>query len=91
MPPPTSLAPPTAGPSNSSQQDLLQRLEIPLHLTDCSDKSLCFAYQKFKAHQDATRKLEQMVANGTWEGKRPSATDLIEIFISKTKFFANYR
>jgi len=49
-----------------------------------------FAYQKFKAHQEATRKLEQMVANGTWEGKRPSATDLIKIFISKTKFFTNY-
>jgi len=26
----------------------------------------------------------------TWEGKRLSATDLIEIFISKTKYFTNY-
>jgi len=32
-----------------------------------------------------------MVANGTWEGKHPAATDLIEIFISKTKWFSNYQ
>ena len=79
------------GPSTSFQDDLLYCLQIPVELLDCNDKGLCFAYQKYKAHQQAVQRLEEMVANGTWEGKRPSATDLIEIFISKTKWFSNYR
>jgi hypothetical protein len=77
-----------AGPSTSFRDDLLHRLEIPVELLDRNDKGLRFAYQKYKAHQQAVQRLEEMVANGTWEGKRPVATDLIEIFISKTKWFS---
>jgi hypothetical protein len=32
-----------------------------------------------------------MVSEGSWPGKKPCATDLIEVFISKSMWFSHYK
>jgi hypothetical protein len=70
--------------------DLMTRLNIPFDLADRTDGSLHFAYQKYKAFLEATDTLASLCASGEWEGKRPSVTDLIEIFQSKSMWHAHH-
>ena len=48
-----------------------------------TDGSLHLAYQKYKAFLEANATLALLYASGEWEEKKPSVTDLIEIFQSK--------
>ena len=66
-------------------------LNIPVHLAGSADVSLQVAYQKYKAFLVASHTLDNMLGNGTWLIKRPTRTDLIEVFVSKSFFHSHYR
>jgi hypothetical protein len=69
---------------------LMSRLDIPLALADRTDGSLHLGYQKYRAFLQASETLTRMCANGQWEGKKPTVTDLIEIFQSKSMWHAHH-
>ena len=68
----------------------MTRLNIPFNLADRTDGSLHFAYQKYKAFLEANSTLASLCASGEWEGKKPSVTDLIELFQSKSMWHAHH-
>jgi hypothetical protein len=76
---------------DSFKQETLSKLNISVHLADRSDGGLHLAYQKYKAYLEATQTYNRMVADGTWDGKKLTAVDLIELFVSKSYFHSHYR
>jgi hypothetical protein len=66
-------------------------LNIPVELVGSGDVTLRVAYQKYCAYLAATQKLERMIADKTWLVKKPTKTDLIELFVSKSFFHSHYR
>ena len=89
----STLSTATAATSNSSFRDeLISALQIPVRLTERSDRSdLHLAYEKYLGYLQAVVTLDQMVAAGTWPSKKPSSTDIVECFVSKTMWFTYYR
>lgn len=88
----------TLGPSHSAsaaissfKSQLIGLLNIPVHLTGSGDVTLPVAYQKYKAYLVACSTLDDMVADGTWTIGRPTRTDLVELFVSKSFFHSHYR
>jgi hypothetical protein len=69
----------------------MTHLGIPNHLSNLADRNLHFAYQKYKAYVQAYQTLLKCVSDGTWPGKKPSGTDIIEIFLSKSMWFSHYK
>ena|ERR1700683_2031639 len=77
---------------DSFKSQLISLLGIPAHLVAGSrDVSLPVAYQKFKAFLLACHALEGMVGKGTWTIRKPTRTDLIELFVSKSFYHSHYR
>jgi hypothetical protein len=70
--------------------EIIHILKIPVHLTGSADVSLQVAYQKYKAYLVASQALDDMLGNRTWTIKRPTRTDLIEVFVSKSFFHSHY-
>jgi len=90
----SAVASVSAVPSASAvdfKSQLINLLGIPVHLTGSGDVSLPVAYQKYKAFLVACHTLDDMVANGTWPIKRPTRSDLIELFVSKSFYHSHYR
>ena len=73
------------------KDELMALLGIPKHLSNRADRNLHFAYQKYKAYIQACQTLTKRISEGTWPGKRPSTTELIEIFLSKSMWFSHYK
>ena len=73
------------------KQQLMTLLEIPSHLSIRNDRNIRVAYSKYKAYLQASQTLTGMVTDGSWPGKKPSATDLIEVFVSKSMWFSHYK
>ncbi|KAG6913589.1 hypothetical protein DXG01_005767, partial [Tephrocybe rancida] len=80
-----------SGVLSVSKRDLLSRLEISEHLANRTVTSLPFAYEKYLAHLNAAKKLEASISAGTWVGKKPTGTDMIELFTSRSMWFDSYR
>ncbi|KAG6912414.1 hypothetical protein DXG01_014776, partial [Tephrocybe rancida] len=80
-----------SGVLSVSKRDLLSRLEISEHLANRTAPSLPFAYEKYLAHLNAAKKLEASISAGTWVGKKPTGTDMIELFTSRSMWFDSYR
>jgi len=55
------------------------------------ERNLVFGYKKYKAYLQATQTLSKMITEQTWPGKKPSSIDLIELFASKSAWFAYYK
>jgi hypothetical protein len=72
------------------KNDLMTRLNIPSNLVNRTDGGLHIGYQKYKAFLEANATLAALCASREWEGKKPSVTDLIEIFQSKSMWHANH-
>ena len=70
---------------------LMALLGIPKHLSNRTNRNLHFAYQKYKAYIQACQTLTKRISEGTWPGKRPSTTELIEIFLLKSMWFFHYK
>jgi hypothetical protein len=79
--------------SNPFKDQLITLLQIPVHLTDRTEGDLRSAYQKYLGYLQAVATLESLIANGAWPGqmKKPSGTDIVECFISKSMYFTYYR
>jgi hypothetical protein len=77
--------------SASFRMELATLLHVPAHLVGSGDVSLQMAYQKYCAYLAACQTLDQMSANKSWIGKKPSKTELIEIFVSKSFFHSHYK
>jgi hypothetical protein len=80
-----------ASSSSGEVNSLVELLQIPAHLTARTEATLHVAYERYQAYLSASRKLDSMVADQTWTGKRPSTIQLADLFISKTMFFSFYR
>ena len=68
-------------------------LKVPSHLMNQEGKvPLTLAYERYKACNKATQDFSKMKAAGTWPTtcSLPTATDLIEIFISKSMWHQYY-
>jgi hypothetical protein len=90
--PSMSIPPPYSVPSSDSfKSQLITLLGVDSFLTGSGDVSLPVAYQKYKAFLSASQTLDTMVANKTWAIKRPTKSDLIELFVSKSFFHSHYR
>lgn len=73
------------------KEELMTLLNIPTHLADRSERNLHVSFQKYKACLEASQVLAGMVAAGTWPGRKPSNTDIVEIFVSKSMWFSHYK
>jgi hypothetical protein len=83
----------TSTPSNPLSRDqLVVVLQIPIHLTVRTehDHNLLFSYQKYLGYLQAIVALNEMTTSGTWIGRKPSSTNIVECFISKSMWHAYY-
>jgi len=73
------------GTSNLHHIQLMKVLDIDVELSDRSRKGLIWCYKKYKAFNAAVQTMDQMSKQGKWPlAKKPSHTELVEIFLSKS-------
>jgi hypothetical protein len=89
LPPYSAL--PTASSHSHFKEELIALLHIPTHLTGTGEVSLQIAYQKYKAFLTAIQTYNEMTTAGTWTVKRPTRTDIIALFVSKSFFHSHYK
>jgi hypothetical protein len=93
--PPVSL--PAAQSGTHSKTELLTILNIPLQLVrdpgnpDRSESGLRLNYRKYQACINAIQTLASMVTAGKWSGRRPSETELVELFASKSMWHSHFK
>jgi hypothetical protein len=66
---------------------IITRLDIPSDLTDRSDTSLHMGYKKYKAITAAIHASSMI----SWEVKKPTDTEIVEIFVAKSSFHKNLK
>jgi hypothetical protein len=81
-----------SGPAKSALQELIiSTLNIPIHLTDRSNKgNIRMAYAKYVALLAALNSMSALVTSGTWTHPTVANDDMIEIFMSKSAYFRNH-
>ena len=73
------------GTTNLHHIQLMNLLEIDPELSDRSKKGLVWCYKKYKAFNAAVQTMDQLSKQGKWPlAKKPSHTELVEIFLSKS-------
>jgi hypothetical protein len=74
------------------KEELMELLNIGSHFANRSDKSLAFAYLKYKSYNLAIQELNQLVSSGDYPAtyRHATATEVVEIFISKTTWHSSY-
>ena len=60
-------------------------------MADRNDHGLLVAYEKYKAYLEACRVYEGKVADGSWNGRKLTGVDLIQLFISKSFWHSHYK
>ena len=73
------------------KSQLIDLLGIPVHLTGSGEVPLSVAYQKYKAFLVACSTLDELAAKSGWLIRRPTQTELIEVFVSKSFYHSHYR
>ncbi|KAF8328736.1 hypothetical protein F5887DRAFT_897429, partial [Amanita rubescens] len=89
--PPVSVKAGKSTAAEHSKNELITLLNIPEQLTrEVSSKALGIRqyYARYKCCLEAQQVLDQKVGAGTWPGKRPTAITIIELFASKSTWFA---
>jgi cyclophilin family peptidyl-prolyl cis-trans isomerase len=81
-----------SGPAKSALQELIiSTLNIPIHLTDRSNKgNIHMAYAKYVVLLAALNSMSALVTSGTWTHSTVANDDMIEIFMSKSAYFKNH-
>ena len=83
-----------SGPAKSAIQELIiSTLNIPIHLTDHSNKAkgeLHMAYAKYVRLLATLKSMSELVTAGTWTHQIVANDDIIEIFMSKSAYFKNH-
>jgi hypothetical protein len=73
------------------QQQLIEALEIPdCLLTRHNVTELRVAYRKYLGHNDAQKRMYQMMGEKTWKLKIATAMELVSIFTSKSTWYDGY-
>ena len=85
---------PGSGIVKSAIQELIiSTLNIPIHLTDRSNKNkgdLRMAYAKYVRLMATLKSMSELVTGGTWTHQIVPNDDIIEIFMSKCAYFQNH-
>jgi hypothetical protein len=90
-PPPGMSRAPSVDPG-ALQTQLVALLEIPAALiTRPKAVDLRLAYAKYQGYLKAQADMFVMIAEGTWTLKTLTGDELIEVFVSKSVWHANYR
>src|ERR1700683_750939 len=83
-----------SGPVKSAIQELIiSTLNIPIHLTDRSNKAkgdLRMAFAKYVRLLATLKSMSELVTAGTWTHQIVANDDLIEIFMSTSAYFKNH-
>ena len=83
-----------SGPVKSAIQELIiSTLNIPIHLTDRSNKAkgdLRMAFAKYVRLLATLKSMSELVTAGTWTHQIVANDDIIEIFMSKSAYFKNH-
>jgi hypothetical protein len=83
-----------SGPVKSAIQELIiSTLNIPIHLTDHSNKAkgdLHMAFAKYVRLLATLKSMSELVTAGTWTHQIVANDDIIEIFMSKSAYFKNH-
>src|ERR1700683_3622868 len=83
-----------SGPVKSAIQELIiSTLNIPIHLTDRSNKAkgdLRMAFAKYVRLLATLKSMSELVTAGTWTHQTVANDDIIEIFMSKSAYFKNH-
>src|SRR6202050_3430052 len=83
-----------SGPVKSPIQELIiSTLNIPIHLTDRSNKAkgdLRMAFAKYVRLLATLKSMSELVTAGTWTHQIVANDDIIEIFMSKSAYFKNH-
>lgn len=82
--------PATGASKSAGKTELMALLNVDSSVLESSDKGLLVSYQKYLACLQADHTLKGMLANGTWVGKKPPTTDVIELFVSKSMWHSHY-
>ena len=74
------------------KKELKALLQIDEGLTDMTNKSLRYAYSKYKAAITAIKLYDQIVLEGRWPNRyqKVTVTEIRQIFVSKTVWHAQY-
>jgi hypothetical protein len=77
---------------DSYQMQIINLLNIPALLTICPKGSVDvhLAYTKYQGYLQAHSDMLRMLSDGSWTLKRPSSDELVEVFVSKSVWHANY-
>ena len=77
---------------NQFPMKLKALLQVNDHLTDITNKSLCYAYAKYKATIAAIQLYEEIISNGGWPEHYQKVTvmEICHIFVSKSVWHAQY-
>jgi len=79
-------------PTSSYKQELATLFGVSAVMMDQADMSLHRCYERFLAAQDVIKKAQDMWEAQTWPyPKRGLEKDLVEIFVSKSVWFASYK
>ena len=83
--PPVSM--PSKGSITFSKKELMTLLNIPEHLTTEAQKlGLRQYYARYQACITAQHEVESRATAGTWPGAKPTKTQVVEIFVSKSTY-----
>jgi hypothetical protein len=89
------MPPPSASVDTLSDQlheHFITLLKIPRNLATRGDTTdVRMAYKKYTAYLAAKEALDTMILDGSWQGKKPTVTSLIEVFVSKSVFHKNWK
>ena len=75
------------------QELIISTLNIPIHLTDRSNKNkgdLRMAYAKYVRLMATLKSMSELVTGGTWTHQIVPNDDIIEIFMSTSAYFQNH-
>jgi hypothetical protein len=75
----------------SFKEELIRRLDIPRELVGKGNVGLLIGYKKYEAFLAGWNKFTTMKNSGNWQGKKPTQTDVAEIFSSRSFFHSHYR
>jgi hypothetical protein len=73
--------------------EVSQLLNIPNHLLrgGKGEGGLIFNYNKYKACIQAISMAESMANSGEWPIRRPSETEIVELFIGKSMWYSHFK
>ena len=74
------------------KKELKTLLQVIDGLTDTNNKSLCYAYSKYKATVAAAQLYDQIVLEGRWPEcyQKVTVTEVRQIFVSKSVWHTQY-